>query len=615
MSDPIRASRRTFLKVVGCALGSASLPLTAGSARGDEAGNPDVIVIGGGFAGVTAARELRHQGLRVLLLEARNRLGGRTFAVPVGDGIFELGGTWVHSTQPHVWAEVNRYGLPLVETPDALPDRILWWNGEKVREAGLLDMVPLARAALCASADDVTPELPVSALAGFTLLDGLMSEFHAEAGAAFPRPFDPFWSDTWRDLDRFSIRDRLDAMDLSSDRRALLEGALGASAHGDFAEAGLADMLRWWALSGNDLQRYSDSVARYRLRDGTTSLIDAIVADGRPDVRHQSPVARVSQAADHVEVTTEGGETFRARAAIAALPMNVLANIEFSPALDPEKLAASKERHAGAGVKAYVRVRGNVPNLLALAPETEAFTTIMTAHGGKDGGVLIAFGTNPKRIDVHSKAAVQAAVRRFLPDAEVTDVFAYDWHLDPYSLGTWCIFRKGQMTRYLAALRKPEGLVHFAGGDIALGWRGFIDGAIESGIRVARDVSDHLAGRTPGQAHAAPLAAAGAAAHAPATATGDTAFGACAVCHPHDESGRSGVGPNLHGVVGRKAASDPSFAYSDALRSRGVEWTEQELDAFLADPRAYAPGTTMPFAGLTDPAERAAVIRFLTRGK
>lgn len=598
-------NRRTFLKAVGGALGSAALPLGAGGTSTAEPADPDVIVIGGGFAGVTAARELRHAGIRVLLIEARNRLGGRTFAVPVGDEIFELGGTWIHSTQPHVWAEVNRYGLELIETPDGVPERILWWDGRRAKEAGVLDMRPLVGAALCASADDAAPDVPLSVLSTFAALDALMSRFHAEAGAVLPRPFDPFSSDAWEPLDRLSIRDRLTSMDLATDERALLEGVLGASAHGAFQEAGLVDMLRWWALSGGDLQRYSDSVARYRFRDGTSSLIDAMLADAAPEVRLQTPVVRVVQTEDAVAVTTAAHETIRARAVIVALPLNVLAQIAFSPSLDPLKVAAAQERHAGAGVKAYIRVRGEVPRILALAPETEPFSTIMTAHGGKDGGVLIAFGTDPRRIDVHALPAVQQEVRRYLPQAEVIETFAYDWHLDPYARGTWCVFRKEQITKYLAALRAPAGRVYFAGGDFALGWRGFIDGAIESGTRTAHDVIDRLHDRPSRPARPAAYAAGSQAA----------VFGPCAVCHPTDASGRSGAGPNLRGVVGRKAASDPSFAYSEALRARGATWTEKELDAFLADPQAYAPGTTMSFAGLKDPAARAAVIRVLLGGK
>ena len=139
--------------------------------------------------------------------------------------------------------------------------------------------------------------------------------------------------------------------------------------------------------------------------------------------------------------------------------------------------------------------RDELPPLAIFAAESEPFSSVFTMEGGGHSE-LVAFGTDPKRIDVHSRAAVQEALRRFLPEVEVADTLAYDWHLDPYSLGTWCILRQGQMTRYLTALREPHDRVHFAGGDIALGWRGFIDGAIESGNRVAHEVVARLEGRT-----------------------------------------------------------------------------------------------------------------------
>jgi len=594
------ASRRTFLKVVGGAMGAAALPL-GGTASG-QAGDPnsyDVVVIGAGFAGVSAARELCHAGLRTLLLEARNRLGGRTFTARSGDQLFDLGGTWVHSSQPHVFAEVNRYGLELVETPGAMPELLLWWDGERAREAGVREWLPLLKEAFCA-ADGGVPEAPMSVLKGYALLSRQMSDFHAGAAAALPRPFDPFFSDTWQEADTLSVRDRLDQMGLSDDRRGLLEGVLGASAHGAFDQASLMEMLRWWALSGHDLQRYSDSVARFRFRDGTVSLIHAMLEDGRPDVRLGTPVAQVVQDGSQVEVTSEGGERFRARAVVAALPMNVLGKIRFTPALQSAKLAASRERHAGAGVKLYARVRGEFPPLAIFAPESEPLSSVFTMGGDSHGTEFVAFGTDPRRIDSHSASAVQAFLRRFLPDVEVTDTVAYDWHLDPWSLGTWCVLRKGQATKYLAALREPHGRVHFAGADWALGWRGFIDGAIESGIRVAQQVVAQLDDRV------VPTAAA-----APPPAAEEVALQQCVVCHPTDASGKPGVGPNLRGVHGRAAASDPGFSYSEALRGRGATWTDSELDAFLSDPAGYAPGTSMPFAGLKDPAARAEVIRIL----
>jgi monoamine oxidase len=600
-TQPGAASRRTFLKVVGGAVGAAALPLSR--AASGQVGDPhayDVVVIGGGFAGVSAARELRHAGMRTLLLEARNRLGGRTFTARIGDELFDLGGTWVHSTQPYVFAEVNRYGLELVETPGAIPELLLWWDGERAREAGVREWAPLLKEAFCAP-DGGVPEAPMSVLKGYALLSRQMSEFHAGAAAAFPRPFDPFFADTWREADALSVRDRLDQLGLSDARRGLLEGVLGASAHGDFDQASLLEMLRWWSLSGYDLQRYSDSVARFRLRDGTVSLIDAMVEDGRPDVRLGMPVAQVVQDGTQVEVTTERGERIRARAVVAALPMNVLAKIRFTPELHPDKLAASRERHAGAGIKLYARVRGELPPLAIFAPESEPLSSVFTMGGSSHGTELVAFGTDPRRIDAHSAPAVQSFLRRFLPDVEVSDTVAYDWHLDPWSLGTWCVLRKGQMGKYLAALRASHGRVHFAGADWALGWRGFIDGAIESGIRVAQQVVAQLEDRAEPAAAAAP----------PAAGADEAALRQCAVCHPTDVSGKPGVGPNLRGVHGRPAASDPDYAYSEALRGRGATWSDAELDAFLTDPAGYAPGTWMPFAGIHDPDERAAVIRVL----
>ena len=91
----------------------------------------DVIVVGGGFAGVTAAREIALRGRSVLLLEARDRLGGRTWSADWNGIPIEYGGAWVHWHQPHTWSEITRAGLSVELSEDA--QRAHWWVGPERR--------------------------------------------------------------------------------------------------------------------------------------------------------------------------------------------------------------------------------------------------------------------------------------------------------------------------------------------------------------------------------------------------------------------------------------------------------------------------------------------------
>lgn len=114
--------------------------------------------------------------------------------------------------------------------------------------------------------------------------------------------------------------------------------------------------------------------------------------------------------------------------------------------------------------------------------------------------------------------------------------------------------------------------------------------------------------REPGEAEVPPAADT---AGTDMVAAGQAAFAACAACHSVEPGGASGVGPNLAGVVGRKAGSLEGFTYSDAMKNSGITWTDAELDSFIADPAAKVPGTSMTAGAISDAGQRKAVIAYL----
>ena len=95
-------------------------------------------------------------------------------------------------------------------------------------------------------------------------------------------------------------------------------------------------------------------------------------------------------------------------------------------------------------------------------------------------------------------------------------------------------------------------------------------------------------------------------------AAGEKVFAKCAACHTVNQGGANGIGPNLWGTVGEAiAVGKAGFAFSDALKSKGGQWTFENMDAWLKSPREFAPGTKMTFAGLGNPADRANLIAWL----
>jgi len=413
----------------------------------DRGGDCDVLVLGGGFAGVTAARECAKAGLRTVLLEARDRLGGRTHTTQWNGAVTEMGGTWVHWTQPHVWAEIERYGAALEETPPALQLSLRRGDG---------DLAPVDLGRYLAK------------------ILGAIAEYMGASRFMFPRPYRPFDTGLPEQHDRVTAADPL-ARIADPLVRDFVDAFVATCVANRSREAAWVEMVRPYALAGHDYFAHVEALGRYCFRDGTRALLDAMVADGKPEVRLGA-----------------AGEEIGARAAISTLPLNVLRDVAWEPALDERKLEASAQRHAGASTKVHVLIEGE-QRVSCLAPSDSALNSLLTTHVAHGRTHLVGFGPSAELLDVGDAKQVERAVRELLPDARVLDSTSWDWNADAYARGTWCALRPGQYSRHLAALQRPAGRVFFASADWANGWRGNIDGAIEQGLAAAREVRALLA--------------------------------------------------------------------------------------------------------------------------
>jgi len=426
----------------------------------------DAIVIGGGFAGVTAARELGLGGRKVLLLEARNRLGGRTwYKENALEGLsLEMGGMFVDRRQKHVWAEIERYGLATTE-PE-MPGNFAWLQNGRLRR----ERFPVPHG----EAED---------------LERAIRTWVEASKRVEPRG--SLCGQEVEDLD-VPMPELFGSLRLGPYTLDLLAAFFGEHASAPWEEASALNFIHPLATANNSIAAFVlASTLSPNIEEGTGALIAAMVVDSGAEIRLSEPVRRVDQREQGtVRVRTDSGE-YVAGVVVVAVPPNVWKDIEFLPVLAEGKRRVSTEEHAGKGSKVWAIVRGAPEDFFALGPGPGL--DLVASEGTAGGGVLmVGFGPDADAFDAENKAEVQQAFRAFLPDCEVLASTGHNWKRDPYARGTWTVFRPGQLVRHEKTLHEREGRLVFCGTDTGVLWSGYIDGAIEGGLRAGAEAGNLL---------------------------------------------------------------------------------------------------------------------------
>ncbi|MDZ5645839.1 flavin monoamine oxidase family protein [Nitrospirillum sp. BR 11828] len=441
----------------------------------------DVAIIGAGFAGLTAARALVDAGLRVTVLEARDRVGGRIHTRRAQDGTpIDVGGQWVGPGQDKVLALAEELG---VETFPSFEEgeNLCLHNGRLMRFTGLLP--------------PHEPDALAEVEATFQALDILAATVDAEAPWTSPNAaaLDSESFDAW--ILRTAAGDEARFW-----MRFLARSVLASEAR----ELSLLHVLFYIKAAGglDALISMGGGAQERRFSLGAQHLAERLADTVRPQLRLNTPVAALAQDGDGVTITTVTGETVRAGHVIMTLPPALAARLRYSPPLPGARDHLAQRMPMGACIK--VQCLYPVPfwreeGLSGMAITEDGPVSLIYDNSPAAGtpGILVAFieGDEAKEWTARTPAERQAAVTRSLVRlfgpraADMREYIELSWLEEEYARGGYAgVMVPGAWTSLGATLRQPTGRIHWAGTETASRWPGYMDGAIRSGERAAAEI-------------------------------------------------------------------------------------------------------------------------------
>jgi monoamine oxidase len=451
--------------------------------RGAIADRAEVIVLGAGVAGLSCADQLAREGLDVVVLEARDRVGGRTHSAPIGRGMFDLGGQWLGPGQERAYSLARRLGVHVFPT---------FSQGKKVLDRG--GRITTYRGTI----PSMSPRRLLDLHRALRRVERLAKQVPTSHPAAAARAleWDHMTVEAWK-------RENL----VTDDAR----GAVDAAIRMIFgAEAGELSMLHFlfYAHAAGGLMRLvsiKDGAQRDRFVTGAQSLALGLADELGDRIQLSSPVFRLRQDADGVTAETPRGAV-RGRLAVVAAPPAVAGRIVYEPALPAARDQLLQRVPMGATVKHIVtydrpfwRDRGFSGEAVSTTGPVSAVFDNCSHDNAQPALLAFVVGDAARRWSLRSehdrrRALLGTLTRYFGEEADSpAEIITRDWCAEPWTRGCPVgVVGPGALTSAGAVLRQPVGRLHFAGTETATVWNGYIEGALQSAERAAREVVRRL---------------------------------------------------------------------------------------------------------------------------
>jgi len=441
----------------------------------------DVVVIGAGVAGLTAADRLRAAGLRVAVLEARDRVGGRTWTNDIDGVTLEIGGQWVSPDQTALLETLDELGLQTYDRYREGSSVYIDADGTRTEYTG--DIFPLPEA----TANEIER------------LVAVVDEYVAKVD-----PARPWETPDAAALDEVSFRAWLH--DLSPDRVAtdnvelFIAGAmLTKPAH---AFSALQALLM--AASAGSFTNLVDAdfILDKRVVGGMQQVSERLAERLGDDVHLNAPVRTLRWSDDGVVALADGGIEVHARQALVAVPPPLYSRISYEPPLPRRQ--HQLHQHLSMGFVIKVHAVYDRPFWRAAGLSGTAFSPYEVVHEaydntshGSEQGTLVGFVSDQHADDLFAlsteerRARVLASLAHYYGDEALSPVVYYesDWGTEEWTRGAYAAsFDLGGLVRYGADQRAPVGPIRFASSDLAGQGYQHVDGAVRIGREVAEEI-------------------------------------------------------------------------------------------------------------------------------